>query len=252
MTELDKALIAAQGDQAQANTFYNLFLNSDVFIPTYDAATTTESRMRRSQEGESFTPIVVENEGIPFLPIFDTLERLQTWAQGREITYIQMPAHALIRSSLDPRLHIVLNVGTPHFKEFVPDELNWLRQVFEQQKPSVFSIPAGTKVFVGVPAKIPDRLLNALTMCMTRNREVQAAYLGQVHFDLAGEKPHLFLVLKVDDAGQEHLQSINEDIGVAIRGLLDERESLTIQVYDGKGISSEIVATVKPLYTRKK
>jgi hypothetical protein len=251
MTELDKALIAAQSDQAQANTFYNLFLNSDVFIPTYDAAT-TESGMRGSQEGESFTPIVVENEGIPFLPIFDTLERLQTWAQGREMTYIRMPTHALIRSSLDPKLHIVLNVGTAYFKEFVPDELDWLRQVFEQQKPSVFSVPAGTKVFVGAPARIPDRLVNALNMCMTRNREVEAAYFGQVYFDLAGDKPHLFLALKVDDVGQEHLQSINEEIGVAIRGLLDERESLTMQVYDGEGISSEIVATVKPFYTRKK
>ena len=251
MTELDKALAASLKDQAKSDAFYSLFLNSDVLIPTRDVAA-LDNGIRRSQDGESFTPIVVENEGIPFLPIFDKMERLQAWAQGQEITYVQMPAHALIRSSLDPKLHIALNVGTPHFKEFVPDELVWLRQTFEEQKPSAFTVPAGTKVFVGAPAKVPNGLEESLITCMSRNREVQAAYLGQVHFDLQGEKPQLFLVLKLDDVGQAYLQNINEDIGVATRGFLTEQESLTMQVYDGKGISSDIVETVTPFYTRKK
>lgn len=251
MTELDKALAAAQQDQAKGDAFYSLFLNSDVLIPTRDAAA-PESGSRRSQENESFSPIVVENEGVPFLPIFDRMERLEAWAQGQEITYVQMPAHALIRSSLDPKLHIALNVGTPYFKDFLPDELAWLRLAFEEQKPSAFTVPAGTKVFVGAPAKVPDGLEASLTACMSRNREVQEAYLGQIHFDLPGEKPQLFLVLKLEAVGQEYLQNINEDVGVATRGLLGEQEALTMQVYDGKGISSEVVDTVKPFYTREK
>ncbi len=251
MTELDKALAAAQQDPTQSDAFYSLFLNSDVLIPTRDAAA-PETGARRSREGESFSPIVVENEGVKFLPIFDRMERLQAWAQGQEITFVQMPAHALIRSSLDPKLHLALNVGTDHFKDFVPDELAWLRQAFEEQKPSEFTVPAGTKVFVGAPAHIPDGLEDALRSCMRRNAEVEAAFLGQVHFDLPGEKPQLFLVLKLDTAGQEYLQNINEDVGVATRGLLGEQEALTMQIYDGKGISSDIVDSVKPFYTREK
>lgn len=249
MTELDKALSAAQQDQTKANAFYSLFLNSDVLIPTWDAGS-PENGARRSREGESFSPIVVENKGVPYLPIFDKIERLQAWAQGQEITYVQMPAHALIRSSLQPKLHLALNIGTEHFKDFEPDELVWLRQAFEEQKPSAFNVPAGTKVLVGAPARIPDGLEDALCSCMRRNAEVETAYLGQVHFDLPGETPQLFLVLKLDAAGQDYLQNINEDIGVATRGVLGEQEDLTMQVYDGKGISSDIVETVKPFYTR--
>lgn len=251
MTELDKALVAAQQDQTQSDAFYSLFLNSDVLIPTRDAGA-PEGGARRSCEGESFSPIVVENEGVPYLPIFDKMERLQAWAQGKEITFVQMPAHALIRSSLDAKLHLALNVGTDHFKEFVPDELAWLRQAFEEQKPSAFTVPAGTKVFVGAPAHIPDGLEDALRSCMRRNAEVEAAFLGQVHFDLPGEKPQLFLVLKLDASGQAYLQNIDEDVGVATRGLLGEQEALTMQIYDVKGISSDIVDTVQPFYTREK
>ncbi len=250
MTKLDKALAAAQQDQTKSDAFYSLFLNSDLLIPTREAAA-PEGGSRRTQEGESFSPIVVENEGVPFLPIFDRMERLQAWAQGQEITYVQMPAHALIRSSLDPKLHLALNVGTDHFKEFVPDELAWLRQTFEEQKPSAFTVPAGTQVLVGTPAHIPDGLEDTLRSCMRRNGEIEAAFLGQVYFVLPGEKPQLFLVLKLDATGQEYLENINEDVGVATRGLLGEQESLTMQIYDGKGISSDIVATVKPFYTRK-
>jgi hypothetical protein len=249
MTELDKALAAAQQDRGKTDAFYSLFLNTDVLIPTRDVAA-HGGGSRRSQEGESFIPIVVENEGVPFLPIFDRMERLQAWAQGQEVSYVQMVAHALIRSSLDPKLHFALNVGTSYFKEFDPDELAWLRQSLEEKNPSAFTVPGGTKVFVGAPANIPDGLEDALRSCMRRNTEVQAAFLGQIHFDLPREKPQLFLVLKTEAAGQQILQSINEDIGVSIRGLLGEQESLTMQIYDGKGVSSEIVGTVEPFYVR--
>lgn len=252
MTSLDKALAASQHDQTKADAFYNLFLNSDVFIPTYSLTGTNNIGIRRSEEGESFTPFVVESDGTPFLPIFDTIERLQAWAEGKEMTYVCMPAHALIRSSLDPKLHIALNVGTSYFKEFVPDELDWLRQVFEQQKPSAFTVPAGTKVFIGAPASVPDGLIDALTICMKRNAEIEAAYLGQVYFDLEGEKPQLFLVLKMDSSGQQYFDNIKEDIGVATRGFLVKGEFITMQIYDGKGISSDVVSSVEPFYTRTK
>ena len=251
MTDLDRALTTAQKDQRKSDGFYNLFLNMDVFIPTHDHATTNLSSMRRTTEGETFSPIVIENEGIPFLPIFSSLERLQSWAQGQEITYVQMPTHALLRSSLDPKLHLALNVGTPYFKDFVPEEMNWLRQAFEDQKPSAFNVPAGTQVLVGAPANIPDGLIDSLVTCCKRNTEINTAYLGQVYFQMEGEVPQLFLVLKIDDAGLEYMTSINEDIGVAVRGHLPDGQSLSMQLYDGTGISSDVVKTIKPFYTRK-
>lgn len=249
MTELDKALAASHENDEKADAFYTLFLNSDVFIPTHDPAP-QDGEKRRSKEGESFSPLVVESDGVPFLLVFDRLERLQAWAAGDAIDYVRIPAHALLRSSLDPELHVVLNVGTPHSKEFVPDELAWLRGTVDRLEPAAVAVPPGTKVLVGPPATVPDGLTDALTACMRRNPEVAAAYLAQVEFELPGEKPQLLLLLDVDDAGQKYLRSIRGDIGIATRGILAEQESLTIQVNDGTAVSSEVVSQIAPFYTR--
>jgi len=251
MTPLDQALENAKQEQSKGDVFYNLFLNTAVFIPTHDAPTSSETS-RRSQLGETFQPYVVVNNGIPYLPIFDTYDRLTTWAERHEMAYVQMSAHALIRSSLEPRLHLALNVGTPHTKVFVPEEISWLCEVYESQKPKSFTVPTGTRVLVGAPAKISRGLEDALRQCLKRNDEIEAAYLGQVHFLIEGSKPELFLVLKVEDKGKPFMQIIQEDIGVAVRGFLPEGEHMTLQIYDGTGISSDIVQSVKPFFVGNK
>lgn len=251
MTELDKALAASHDTPEKADAFYGLFLNTDIFIPTH-APAPEGSAEGRSKEGESFAPLVVESDGILFLPVFDRLERLQAWAKGEAIDYVRIPTHALLRSSLEPKLHIVLNVGTPHTKEFVPDELAWLRGTLDQLEPKPFAVPAGTSVVVGPPTNVPEGLVAALTACLLRNQEVEAAYLAQVEFEIPGEKPQLFLVLDVDDAGQQYVETIREDIGIATRGILGEHESLTMQVNNGGGISTGVIAEVDAFYRRSK
>jgi hypothetical protein len=248
MTPLDHALEVAEKEQEKGNVFYNLFLNTDVFIPTHDAASLGQPR--RSEAGESFHPVVIENNGIPYLPIFDTYDRLVKWSAEHQMSYVQMPAHALIRSSLDAKLHLALNVETSHVKIFVPEELKWLRKVYEAQIPKEFSVPAGTKVLVGAPATIPEGIEDSLRVCLKRNREVEAAFLGQVHFMIEGEKPQLFLVLKIDNEGKEFIKNIQEDIGVAMRSILQKGVNITLQIYDGNGVSSDIVKTVEPFYSR--
>jgi hypothetical protein len=221
-----------------------------MFIPTYDEPSNSQDEIHRSLEGESFKPVVVERDNIPYLPVFDTLERLIGWTKGKKITYINMPTHALLNSSLDSDLHIALNIGTKQYKEFVPAELEWLRNEFISNQPSVIEVPAGTRILVGNPAKIPNKLIDALTICLNRNHEINTAYLGQVFLSLKDEKSSLFLILKIGDAGKDYLKNILEDIGIAIHGTLDKGESINIQVYDGQGISSEIVANIKPFYKR--
>lgn len=249
MTPLDQALEAAKQDQTKGEAFYSLFLNSEVFIPTHDApATSTE--LHRAQQGETYLPYVVESQGTAYLPVFDTYDRLIAWTHGIKMTFIKMAAHALVRSSLDTKLHLALNVGTLHTKVFTPGELVWLRNVFETQKPKAFQVPAGTRVFIGAPAKVVDGLEESLRNCFQRNDEIDAAYLGQVHFQFEGAKPELFLVLKLAASGQTAWVSIREDIGIALRGYLKDGENLTLQVFNGEGIGADVVRAVEPFFTK--
>jgi len=85
---------------------------------------------------------------------------------------------------------------------------------------------------------------------LSRNPGVQEAYLSQIQIDLKGEKPQLFLVLKIDPVYREEFEKINEELSMAIRGKIPEGESITVQIYDGTGINWDIVKTVDPFYTR--
>ena len=248
MTQLDKSLIAAQQDNSKANDFYNLFLNTDVYIPTHDMP--EKDTVRRAEENEKFMPVILDRGGKKYLPIFDTLERLRAWA-NRSIGFVRMPSHVLLRS-VDSDIHIVLNLGTEYYKEFVSEELKKLQEVVAATMPKEQKLPVGTQVIVGAPAKIPGGLEDAVKTCLNKNKEVKAAYLGQVMVMSEGEKPHLVLVLEMEPAPENVFSAINRDVGVVIKGLLKDGEYLDLMKYDGQGVTASIVKKVKPFYVRAK
>lgn len=132
MTELDKALErlwqAAHKPAAQA-AFYDLFLNTTFYVPT------TESKVSDGGcSGKQGTaPLVVEYEGEDYLVLFDREERLTGWAE-QALPFTEVPGHVLVGLCV-PGLHWALNVGTEHAKQFVPDEIAWLRGVVSQAGP---------------------------------------------------------------------------------------------------------------------
>lgn len=126
MTELDKALEALQKNKRNhenQSRFYDLFLNSDFYIPT-------KMGQEPQDEGDAKAyphgmPLVIEAEGDDFLVLFDTRERLYDWAQC-EAPFLIVPGHVIAETS-NPPLHWVLNLNTEHMKIFVPDEIAWLK-----------------------------------------------------------------------------------------------------------------------------
>ena len=131
MTELDQALDDLRRDVNDApsqSKYYDLFLNATFFVPTLDEAlhgAPTEA----PGEGEVM-PLVIEAEGNDYLMLFDTRERLQAWAQA-DAPCVEVPGHVLAETSMPP-LHWALNVGTDHAKQFLPDEIAWLKEVVER------------------------------------------------------------------------------------------------------------------------
>ena len=244
MSNLDNALLEAQQNASKQGAFYEVFLNSNVFIPTHDNPI-DDSTPRRSKEGETFHPVLIQNQNKLVLPIFDSEERLRDWAK-REVNYVCMSAHALIRS-IQGGIYFVLNAGTDYAKEFIPEELKWLRESVEASQPKESHVPGGTQFFVGTLAKIPEGLEDALRNCFARNDEIHAAYLGQIFYKRPSEKPHLILVLKTSLLGKEALNAMQTDIGVAIRGK-PIPDGIDVMFYNGSGVSAEVVKLVTPFY----
>jgi peptidyl-prolyl cis-trans isomerase C len=62
--------------------------------------------------------------------LFDTEERLKSWATD-DVKWVGVPGYVLAATTMPP-LHWALNVGTEHSKQFLPDEIAWLREVVER------------------------------------------------------------------------------------------------------------------------
>ncbi len=131
MTELDQALAALREhpeDTKAQSGFYDLFLNSSFFVPTV-----TENLAAEGEEAEeSEVPLVVENDGIDFLVFFDQQQRLSAWAE-QDVPSVKLPGY-LIAEMTTAGMHWALNIGTDHFKTFVPDEIAWLQDVVKRCK----------------------------------------------------------------------------------------------------------------------
>ncbi len=132
MTELDLALEtlrAAPDDHKAQSGFYDLFLNSMFFVPTFDET------FRTGEEGKGEkieVPLIIEAEGTDYLVFFDQQQRLNDWAE-QEVPCVQLPGHML--AEMTPAgLHWAMNIGTTCNKQFAPDEIAWLKDVVEHCK----------------------------------------------------------------------------------------------------------------------
>ncbi|BCS55410.1 SseB family protein [Geobacter sp. SVR] len=127
---LDQALVALREDMNNAtrqSKFYDIFLNTPFCVPTLDPRE-LDNRPELA-EGE-ILPLIVENEGNDYLMIFDSEERLKNWA-GEDAQWVPVPGHVLAATTMPP-LHLAMNVGTEYSKQFLPDEIAWLREVVER------------------------------------------------------------------------------------------------------------------------
>lgn len=130
MSGLDQALQALRQDMNNArrqSKFYDLFINTTFCVPTLD---------QQELDGESAVgegqvlPLIIESEGNDYLMIFDSEERLKAWA-AEDVKWVGVPGYVLAATTMPP-LHLAMNVGTEYSKQFLPDEIAWLREVVER------------------------------------------------------------------------------------------------------------------------
>lgn len=130
MTDLDLALSLCQQepeDHDIQTSYYDLFLNSNFYVPTQSEA--DQSGEITDADAENAVPLIIDGEGDDYLMLFDREDRLYDWA-GTEVSYVLVAGYALARISTPP-LHWALNVGSDYPKQFLPEEIAWLRSVVE-------------------------------------------------------------------------------------------------------------------------
>jgi hypothetical protein len=131
MTELDQLISAAyenEGKQEFANKVYLSLLRTPLFVPTRPQA--------QVESEEPFIPLYAEQGDNFFMLVFDTLERLQTWAgeYHKDMEYVEIKGWDVVRG-LGEKVYLCLNFGTPFYKEFAPDEVLKLKTIIQRLNP---------------------------------------------------------------------------------------------------------------------
>ncbi|MCK4536496.1 MAG: SseB family protein [Desulfuromonadales bacterium] len=135
MTELDQALGDFRGNPGDAkyqSQFYDLFLNTVFYVPTVKEKVEIEES---GPEEDVSVPMIVEVDGLNYLMLFDTEPRLKSWAE-KDVPFLTVHGHMISEFSA-PDLYWAMNVGTEHAKQFVPEEIVWIKSVVGQCKTEI-------------------------------------------------------------------------------------------------------------------
>jgi peptidyl-prolyl cis-trans isomerase C len=122
MTALDEALQKYIDDETQQAQFYDQVLKTDFYIPIV-----TESTDVPIDKRENVTPLVLEAEGKPYALMFDTEERVNSWAK-KPIEYIILAGYEMVKHT-PSGLYWAINIGSERAKEFVPEEIAYLKSL---------------------------------------------------------------------------------------------------------------------------
>ncbi|PLX99583.1 MAG: hypothetical protein C0623_08760 [Desulfuromonas sp.] len=136
MTPLDKALKTLHEDPENVdnrNHFYSLFLQTSFYVPTFDQESGDINKGEGEVEDpEKALPLIMEAEGNNFMMLFDHEDRVVDWAE-EGVKCVTLPGYVAVAMATKD-LHLAINVGTDYAKQFVPEEIAWLKSVVEKSK----------------------------------------------------------------------------------------------------------------------
>lgn len=247
-TPLDTAFATAMADQSQQMEFYGLLLQTELFFPVVNTAEEGGVVSEEAAQQGMIAPLLLEIEGAPVLPVFDTQERLAAWAEGTEMPFGGMPGYAIVEmaAAQEPTVQIAFNVGQESFHHMVADEIDWLHEAWQTMREPI-DVDPGTELRMGVPEKDYSDLKSALSARMSDMPQIDRAYMVLVE-GLSEDVPYdVCVVLDVNAPGEE--SRLAEELVATAAAHEPDGESVVIS--GGQPQILEFAQTeTKPFYER--
>jgi len=243
LTVLDQTLRSAEANSDLDGLYYRAFLSVYLYIPTTAAV----------DPNGGYSPLAYEMDGDLYVMLFDTLDRLNAWAGGREIPYARLPGYALVEAA-DLNTHWALNVGTDHVKLFIPDEIRWLKESVAEFRRRVAPMDAGTEVEYRVADEVSEKLSKALKSALKNNTQVRAAFLATVQAMDKSFEQKLVLVLVISPEGKKQQDAILMNLDSAAQSVLQGDQELSLAVADENDpgtLATRIARDLVPFYQNR-
>ncbi|KTD64670.1 SseB family protein [Legionella spiritensis] len=114
-----KTALDSQGDNNKANKAYLEFIKANFIIP-----------IRSTSSAENPEVLFLEEGKNTFLPVFSSENHLRNWAEeiSDAIQVLRLSGVDLLKG-IGEHVTVCLNIGSPIYKEFNPDELARMRSM---------------------------------------------------------------------------------------------------------------------------
>ena len=200
-TPLDNAFAAAMADPTQQNAFYGLLLETELFFPVIETDPAKIGEVLQA-DSDTLSPLLLEVENLPVLPVFDSQERLAEWAEGAEMRFGGLPGYAIVEmaAAQDPVVRIAFNVGQLSFHHMEAEEISWLCEAWQSMREAI-DVSADADLKLAVPAEEFSDLKEALIARMRDIPQIARAYVVLVEGLSADVPRDICVVLDVSEAG---------------------------------------------------
>jgi len=244
--ELEEALVHAANDPAARPRFYELLLESDLFVLTPPNAIRSNTPIA-NRNSVSFVQWSDGKRNI--IPVFTSLAMLERIlkVQSDGPAHLAFLGRELLRILARGTTSAVLNPNGPFGKELLVEEMRDLAtgDFFSATRSQV--LEKGRSVLLSVPANYPYAAVDALKRFLATRPEISAAYLAQLHDPASGDAPHLLFGLLVT-GDVEHLM---RPLAVIARDVLGSGRVADFTVLGRGGAMDEyFFKNMEPFYRR--
>jgi hypothetical protein len=240
---LESSLVKAESDPAHRPQFYKDLIKEDLFI-VQEGPIPDKSGKIILEEDTSIQIKNIEWEGRPYVPVFSSLQRLQTAIQ-EEVGY--MALNALEFMKITKGAELLLNPGSDYGKAFTKEEISALIDGSMWQASEQFVAKKDTQVMIGQPSNYPKDLAAALTRYFKKTKQVKKAYLAHFFNPEHDEKAHTMIALEVSG----DWDSVMAGAGMVARDSEVPDPPVDFLRITGKGgIEDYFTRDCEPFYTR--
>jgi hypothetical protein len=241
---LEKCLRLAADEPAHRPEFLRVLLDSTVYV----LGTTNAGAGTVNLEAGSEIEIHhwEQPDGTRVIPFFSSLEILQK-SIDTEQSYLALPARSLFEMALDTNL--ILNPKSLYGKEFLPDEVRNLLSGSASRRPIRLTSEKERTVLLSQPAKYPQKMVDSLSLLLTKHHNVKRAFLAQMHAPPEVEKACLIVGIE----GDGDIELVLREAGNVAADTAPDGEPVDLYRVseDASGASNYLLTQTKPFYERK-
>lgn len=195
--DVEKALVAAAGDNAAYADFLRALAGSEILIPQPQLKDVAPER-RTIEEGDELTLPLVEHEGKTYVPVFTSIEQFRLGVSDEGMAFIRLPASGLLGEW--PEEHgMAVNPGGDVGIALDPATVRNLDNPSPADSPARRPLTAGSKVVLGHPSQEPRPLLDAIAGECRSHGGVRAAYRAMMAAEGEEETPQIVIGIELDE-----------------------------------------------------